>query len=110
MEKNLNQEIDPIVLRTWAHWVMGSDVIPDQNGGFTLNWFKYEEIEYKFLFMAKGGKSYLFRASECIQEYSYLYLNNQKKWYEFDSVLAWKLAQFLGNSKRGELRGTAMLL
>ena len=55
--KNPNQEIYPIMVLTWAHWVIGSNVIPDHNGGFTLNWFKYEEIEYKFLFMVKGGKS-----------------------------------------------------
>ena len=30
-EKNLNQEIDPIVVRRWARWVIGSDVIPDSD-------------------------------------------------------------------------------
>ena len=35
--KNLNQENDPIVVRTQARWVIGSDVIPYHNGGFTLN-------------------------------------------------------------------------
>ena len=34
--KNLNQEIDPMLVRTWARWVIGSDVIRDQNGSFTL--------------------------------------------------------------------------
>ena len=34
--KYLNKETDPIVGRTWARWVIGSNVIPDHNGGFIL--------------------------------------------------------------------------
>ena len=34
--KNLNQEIDPIVVQTWPRWMIGSDVIPDHNSGFIL--------------------------------------------------------------------------
>ena len=74
--------------------VIDSDVIPSHNSGFILNWFKYDEIEYayKFLFMAKG-------VSDCIQEYSYLYLRAFLNFKQSEkvvqscklhSVLAWR--------------------
>ena len=88
LKKKNNQDIDPIVVRTWARWVIGNDVFPENN--IDLN-MKNQSIN-SYLW---PSYSYLERQSVLRNIATHIYghsltSNNQKRWYGIVSdTLCW---------------------